>query len=174
MLSVFFLLHVVTSAPFIVFDKKLGTETAKVGEPVHAIFTVLNLGDAPALNLHIDDAGIPPEHWNFPKSAGDLRWSTLAPGSNITHVFTVIPRIAGNIRQASARLRYVSDSEKKIVMSSQIFWFDARSTRSIGAKSNLSGYALVVGIAFGSVILPLAFWWTQKPAAAAVVKRKST
>jgi hypothetical protein len=138
------------------------------------IFTVLNLGDAPATNLHIDDLGIPLEQWNFPKSASDLRWSTLAPGSNLTHVFQAKPRIAGSLRQASARLRYVFDGEKKIVMSSQVFWFESRSTRSIGAKSNLSGYALVVGLAFGSVILPFAIWWTQKPTTASVVKPKST
>jgi hypothetical protein len=173
MLSIF-VLHVAAAAPFIVFDKKLSEDTGKVGNPLHMTFTVLNLGDASASNLHVDDAGIPLEQWNFPKSASDLRWTILEPGANITHVFHVRPRIAGNLRQTSARLRYVSDGEKKIVMSSQVFWFESRSTRSIGAKSNLSGYALVVGLAFGSVILPFVMWWTQKPPAAAVAKPKST
>jgi uncharacterized repeat protein (TIGR01451 family) len=173
MLSIF-VLHVATAIPFIVFDKKLSDDTAKVGDTVHMILTVLNLGDAAASNLHIDDVGIPLEQWNFRKSAGDLRWSSLEPGANISHVFHVTPKIAGNLRQASARLRYVSDGEKKIVMSSQVFWFESRSTRSIGAKSNLSGYAIVVGLAFASVSFPFAIWWTQKPIGATFVKPKST
>jgi hypothetical protein len=173
MLSIF-LLRLISSSPFILFDKKVEDNEGRVGEPLHVTFAILNLGDSLATNLHIDDAGIPLEQWEVPRSASDLRWSSLAPGSNVTHVFAVVPRIAGHLRQGSARLRYVAEGEKKIAMSSQLFWFESRSTRSIGAKANLSGYALVVGLAFGSVLLPFALWWTQKPAPAPVAKPKTT
>jgi len=164
MLSVF-LLQLVASAPYVLFDKKVSEEYGKVGNPVHVTYRVLNLGDSAVTNLHIDDAGIPLEQWQFPKSAGDLRWSSLEAHSNVTHVFLAVPRIAGNLRQGSARLRYVSDGEKKIALSSNVLWFESRSTRTFGAKDNLLRYGIVLGLAFASVLIPFGIWWLQKPAA---------
>jgi hypothetical protein len=157
------LLAVTLASPFIVFDKKLSDDTGKVNEPLYELYVVLNLGDTPATNLHIDDAGIPLEQWDYKKSAGNLRWSSLAPGENITHVFKVTPLVPGNLRQGSARLRYVADGEKKVALSSQVIWFDAHSVRSIGAKSNLRPYSAVVGFAFASIFLPYLIWRIQKP-----------
>jgi hypothetical protein len=70
--------------------------------------------------------------------------------SNITHIFQITPLIAGHLRQGAARLRYIADGEKKVALSSQVHWFDSRSVRSIGAKSNLRSYSSVVGFAIGS------------------------
>jgi hypothetical protein len=161
------LLGAACASPFILFDKKTSDDFGKVNEPIHGIYTIVNLGDSPATSLHIDDAGIPLEQWEFPKSAGNLRWSTLGPGENITHIFKLVPLVAGSIRQGASRLRYVADGEKKIALSSQVIWFEARSVRSIGAKSNLRGYSIVIGCAIGSVFLPFLIWRIQKPRASA-------
>jgi hypothetical protein len=162
----------VLSSPFILFDKKTSDDSGKVGESLHGVYTIVNLGDSPATNLHVDDAGIPLEQWDFPKSAGNIRWSSIAPGENITHVFKLTPLVAGTLRQGSSRLRYVADGEKKIALSSQVLWFEARSVRSIGAKSNLRDYLIVVAFAVASVFLPFVIWRFKKPAA--VQKPKNT
>jgi hypothetical protein len=156
MLAVLF--GLVSSSAFILFDKKVTEDQGKVGEPVHVVYRIFNLGDGPADSLRIDDSGIPLDQWDFPKSASSLRWATLAPGQNLTYVFTVKPLIAGNLRMGSSRLRYLSDGEKKVALSSQLFWFEARSTRSIGAKANLLAYFVVVGVAFLSIFVPFILW----------------
>jgi hypothetical protein len=152
------LLGLVSSSAFILFDKKVTEEHGKVGEPVHVVYRIFNLGDGPADNLHIDDSGIPLEQWEFPKSANNLRWTVLEPGRNVTYVFSAKPLTAGNLRMGASRLRYLSEGQKRIALSSQLFWFEARSTRSIGAKANLLGYSLVVGVAFLSIFVPFIFW----------------
>jgi hypothetical protein len=62
-------LSAVAATPFILFDKKTSDDFGKVGDPIHGIYKIVNLGDTPATNLHIDDAGVPLEQWEFPKSA---------------------------------------------------------------------------------------------------------
>lgn len=160
-----FLLHAASATPFILFDKKLSDENGKVGEPVHVIYQIHNLGDAPASDLHIDDSGIPLEQWDFPQSANNLRWNVIEPGQNITHIFEATPRVAGNLRMGSSRLRFVTDGQKKIALSSQLFWFDSKSTRSIGAKSNLIGYAIVVAASVSSILVPFFVWSLTKVSA---------
>ena len=156
------LLSAARATPFILFDKKLSEENGKVGEPVHVVYQIVNLGDSPATDLHIDDSGIPLEQWEFPKSANNLRWSVLAPGANITHVFKATPLVAGNLRMGPSRLRFMTEGQKRIALSSQLFWFDARSTRSIGAKSNLVGYAIVIGASLASIFIPFFIWTATK------------
>jgi hypothetical protein len=153
------------ASSFILFDKRLAADTGRVASSLHMIMRIHNVGDSPAVNLHVDDAGIPLEQWHYPQSANDLRWSSLPPRANVTAVFPVRPAVAGNLRQGPARLRYVADGQKKIALSSQVFWFEAGATSSIGANANLTGYAIVIGLAFASVFVPFCFWWTQRPRA---------
>ena len=153
------------SAPFIVFDKKISETESKVNEKVHVLYRIFNLGDSTATDLHIDDSGIPLEQWEFPASASDLRWDSLAPGENITHIFEATPLTAGNLRMGSSRLRYHAEGQNKIALSTQVFWFESRSTRSIGAKGNIQGYFFVVGIAAASVFVPLLLWFLTKSSA---------
>ena len=115
-------------SPFLVFDKKIIESDGKVNNPVHVLYRIFNLGDSPATNLHIDDSGIPLEQWDFPAAANDLRWNSIGPGENISHIFEAKPLI------------------------------DSKSTRSIGAKGNLKGYLLVLAVAAASVFLPLLIW----------------
>lgn len=164
MFALLFLFSCLTqSAPFIIFDKKIVEESSKVNEPVHVMYRILNLGDSPAMNLHIDDNGIPLEQWDFPEPSNNLRWNTIAPGQNITHIFKVRPVISGNLRMGSSRLRYTADGQKKIALSTQIFWFESRSTHSIGAKDNLQGYLITVSISALAIFVPLFVWLIVKP-----------
>ena len=156
------LFSAVNATPFILFDKKLSEENGKVGEPVHVIYEIHNMGDSAASDLHIDDSGIPLEQWDFPKSANNLRWNLLEPGQNISHVFEATPRVAGNLRMGPSRLRFMTEGQKKIALSSQLFWFDAKSTRSIGAKSNLLGYGIVGAAAAASILVPFILWKATK------------
>ncbi|OHT06282.1 hypothetical protein TRFO_25692 [Tritrichomonas foetus] len=165
-----FLIGFATCSPFIVFDKKILADEGKVNDPVHVIYRISNLGDTPATDLHIDDTGIPLEQWDFPKSANNLRWASIAPGQNITHIFEATPLIAGNLRMGASRLRFMADGQKKIALSSQAFWFEAKSTRSIGAKSNFASYAITVTASLLSIFVPFAIWFFTKPA---VVKPKT-
>ena len=161
------LFSTVHAAPFVLFDKKVVEESGKVGEPLHVIYTIYNLGDAPMTNLHIEDAAIPREQWQFPEEAGNIRWDYLAAGDKATYVFEATPLVAGNLRMGSSKLSYMTEGEKKIALSSQLFWFDSKASRSIGAKSNLCGYTLVVLVAAASIFVPF-FLWTmtaQKPKA---------
>ncbi|OHT12368.1 hypothetical protein TRFO_17851 [Tritrichomonas foetus] len=153
--------------PFIVFDKKILADDGKINEPVHVMYRIYNLGDSPAHDLHIDDAGIPLEQWDFPKSANNLHWSTLNAGGNITHIFDVKPLIAGNLRMGSSRLRFTADGQKKIALSSQAFWFESRSTRSIGARDNFRGYAITVLAALAAIFVPFVMWLVTKTSAPA-------
>jgi hypothetical protein len=153
------------ASSFILFDKRLTADAGKVGVPLHAILSIHNLGDSPARNLHVDDAGIPLEQWHYPRSADDIRWSVLPPRANVTHIFAVRPAVAGGLRQGAARLRYVADGQKRIAMSSQVVWFEARAARSIGAGANLGAYAVVIGLALASVFIPFCIWRTQTPRA---------
>jgi len=152
------LLGAVNAGPFIVFDKKVTDESGKVGRPVHVFYQLFNVGDSAATDLRIDDSGIPLEQWEFSKSASNLRWNSLAPGQNITHIFEVTPLVSGSLRMGASRLRYMADGQKKIALSSQVFWFEAKSTRSIGAKGNIRGYGIVVGAALVSVFVPFLLW----------------
>ena len=146
------------AVPFLLFDKSVVEEGGKVGEPVHVMYHIFNLGDTPATNLHIDDSGIPLEQWEFPKSANNLRWNAIGPGENLTHIFEAVPLVPGNLRMGASRLRFMTEGQKKIALSSQLFWFESKSTRSIGAKSNLPGYALVLGSSLASIFVPLVLW----------------
>ena len=56
----------------------------------------------------------------------------------------------------------MTEGQKKIALSSQLFWFDAKSTRSIGAKSNLLGYGIVVAAAAASILVPFILWKATK------------
>ena len=38
------LLSAARATPFILFDKKLSEENGKVGEPVHVVYQIVNLG----------------------------------------------------------------------------------------------------------------------------------
>ena len=156
------LASLVNSAPFIMFDKKVAVEEGRIGEPVHVLYNIYNLGDTAITDLHIDDSGITRDQWEFPKSANNLRWNILEPGKNISYVFTIKPIIAGNLRLGSSRLRYVADGQKKIAFSSQLFWFNSRSTHSIGAKSNLIGYAITLLAALVSIFVPFLLWMLNK------------
>lgn len=160
-----FLVGTAYAAPFILFDKKVSEESGKVGEPVHVIYQIVNLGDTPATDLHIDDSGIPLEQWDFPKSVNNLRWSSLAPGQNVTHIFEATPLVPGNLRMGASRLRFMTEGQKRIALSSQQFWFDSRATRSIGAKSNLIGYAIVVGASLASIFIPFVLWTATRVSA---------
>lgn len=154
----------VCAEPFIVFDKVIAEEDAKVNSPVHVIYRILNTGDSVATNLNIDDAGIPREQWEYPTEADHLKWSQLAPGENITHIFEAVPLIAGSLRMSASRLHYVADGQKKLAFSSQLFWFEAKSTRSIGAKSNLLAYGCIIGASVVLIFVPLLLWFIVKPA----------
>ena len=145
-------------SPFLVFDKKIIESDGKVNNPVHVLYRIFNLGDSPATNLHIDDSGIPLEQWDFPAAANDLRWNSIGPGENISHIFEVKPLISGSLRMGSSRLRYHADGQNKIALSTQVFWFDSKSTRSIGAKGNMKGYLLVLAVSAASIFLPLLIW----------------
>lgn len=158
------------SAPFIIFDKKIAEDTGKVNDPVHVTYRIINLGDSPATNLHIDDNGIPLEQWEYPECSNNLRWNSLAPGQNITHIFQVRPLVAGNLRMGTSRLRYNADGQKKIALSTQVFWFEARSTRSIGAKDNLVGYLITIAISAAAIFVPLLIWLFVKPKSGAKPK----
>jgi hypothetical protein len=162
------------STPFILFDKKVVEEKGKVGEPTHVEYRIYNLGDSAASDLHIDDSGIPLEQWDFPKSANNLKWNSLGPGENLTHFFRAKPLVAGNLRMGSSRLRYVSEGEKKIALSSQLFWFECQSTRSIGAKENLFGYSIVFAVAFASILVPFLLWLLTRPRPPKKVQRSGS
>ncbi|KAH0793600.1 translocon-associated protein subunit beta [Histomonas meleagridis] len=150
------------STPFIMFDKKVSDDEGRVGEPVYVIYNIYNLGDTPITDLHIDDSGLIIDQWDFPKSASNLRWNVLEPGKNLSYVFTAKPLITGNLRMSSSRLRYVADGQKKIALSSQLFWFNSKSTHSIGAKANLLGYGITILIALGSILIPFFLWNLNK------------
>lgn len=145
-------------SPFIVFDKKIIEKEGKVNNPVHVLYRIFNLGDSPATDLHVDDSGIPLEQWDFPAAASDLRWNTIGPGENISHIFEVKPLTSGSLRMGSSRLRYHADGQNKIALSTQIFWFESKSTRSIGAKGNMKGYLLVLAVSAAAIFLPLLIW----------------
>jgi hypothetical protein len=161
------------SAAFVVFDKKVESMAGKVGEPVSVLYNVYNYGDSLITDLHVDDAGIPLEQWNFSKSAKDIRWNSLSPHTNLSFAFEATPLIAGNLRMGSSRLRYLSEGERKIAYSSQVFWFHTKGTRSIGAKSNLAGYAIVIGASLASIFIPLLVWTAAKPKASPAPKLKT-
>lgn len=169
----FFLASFAQCSPFIVFDKKIIESDGKVNDPVHVLYRIFNLGDSPATELRIDDSGIPLEQWDFPPSANELRWNSIGPGENITHIFEVKPLTSGSLRMGSSRLRYHADGQNKIALSTQVFWFDAKSTRSIGAKGNIQGYLLVVGVAAASVFLPLLIWLFTRTTKAPAQKTKT-
>ena len=156
MLAVFSCLAL--SSPFVMFDKKITAEEGKVGDPIHVIYNIYNLGDSPITDLHIDDSGITRDQWDFPKSASNLRWNVLEPGKNISYIFTIKPIMTGNLRMSSSRLRYISDGQKKIAFSTQLFWFNSKSVHSIGAKGNLIGYAITLAAATASILLPFLLW----------------
>ncbi|KAH0791607.1 translocon-associated protein subunit beta [Histomonas meleagridis] len=158
----FLLACLASSAPFIMFDKKVTDDEGRIGEPVHVLYNIYNLGDTEITDLHIDDSGITRDQWDFPKSANNLRWNVLEPGKNISYVFTIKPIISGNLRLGSSRLRYVADGQKRIAFSSQLFWFNSKSTHSIGAKSNLIGYGITILAALASVFIPYFLWMMNK------------
>ena len=162
MFTFLFLIQSVHSSSFVMFDKKVLSDDGKIGEPVHVLYSIYNLGDSDITDLHIDDSGITRDQWEFPKSAGNLRWSVLEAGKNLTYVFTVKPIASGNLRMGPSRLNFIADGQKKIAMSSSLFWFDSKSTRSIGAKSNLIGYAITTLAGLASIFVPYFIWLLSK------------
>jgi hypothetical protein len=150
----------------VVFDKKVGADQSKVGEPVTVLYNVYNFGDSRLTDLHVDDPGIPLEHWNFPKSAKDVRWSALEAGANLSFAFTATPLIPGMLRMDPARLRFMAEGEKKVAYSTRPVYFFSKGTRSIGAKENLLSYGAVIGASLASVVLPFLAWLLARPAAA--------
>ena len=168
----FVLVTLTSSSPYIMFDKKVTEMDGKIGQDVNVIYTILNIGDSPATDLQITDSGIPRDQWEFTSDAADLKWSNLMPGENITHVFTVKPRISGNLRMGSSQLIYRDASEKKIAQSTSTFWFESRSSRSIGAKSNLGGYLLFIVASFIMIFIPFLIWFTSRKPISAEPKVK--
>lgn len=144
------------------FDKKVLAEDGKINEPVHVLYSIYNLGDSDITDLHIEDSGITRDQWEFPKSAGNLRWSVLEAGKNLSYVFTVKPIVSGNLRMGPSKLNFIADGQKKIAMSSSLFWFDSKSTRSIGAKNNLIGYTLTTFAGLASILVPYLIWGLSK------------
>lgn len=159
----FFFASFAQCSSFVVFDKKIIEKDGKVNNPVHVLYRIFNLGDTPATDLHIDDSGIPLEQWDFQAAASDLRWNSIAPGENISHIFEAKPLISGSLRMGSSRLRYHADGQNKIALSTQVFWFDSKSTRSIGAKGNMKGYLLVLALSAVAIFLPLLIWVIVRP-----------
>lgn len=152
-----------SSAPFLLFDKKVEREEAKVGAPIHVTYTIANLGDSPATDLSIEDCAIPIQQWEVPSAASNLKWNEIQPGEVITHVFTVKPLIEGSLHMESTRLDYLADGSKKIAISSQVYFFEASSTRSIGSAANLKNYTFVLLAAFATIVLPFLLWILVKP-----------
>ena len=154
-------------APFLIFDKKVVEEYGKVNEPVHLMYQIFNTGSAAATDIHVDDAGIPLEQWEFNEAASNLRWDTIEAGQNVTHVFEVKPLVTGNLRMTPSRLTYFFNGQKKIILSAPIFWWESRSSRSIGAKGNLQGYALTIVISLALIFIPYLMWILNKTKPAA-------
>ena len=154
----FLLTSFAISTSFVVFDKKIASDEGIVGDSVHVFYNIYNLGDKAITDLHIDDSGITRDQWEFPKSASNLRWDRLEAGQNITYAFTVKPIVSGNLRMGPSRMRYIAEGQKKIAMSSQTFWFDAKSTRSIGAKNNLLGYGITMAAGLLAILVPFMIW----------------
>jgi hypothetical protein len=161
------------SRTFVVFDKKLTAMQSKVGDPVTVLYNVYNFGDTRLTDLRVDDSGIPLELWNFPKSANNVRWSALDPGTNLSFAFPATPLIPGMLRMESARLKYLVEGEKRIAYSSKPVYFFSKATRSIGARANLLPYAAVVGASLAAILFPLLLWILTRPKAVAPGKTKT-
>ena len=150
------------SAPFILFDKKLDADSAKVGSPIHLIYNIQNFGDEPATDLVIDDNAIPREQFTCSENEKEIRFSELKPGQTITHAIEVTPKIEGTLRMSSSRLSYSYEGQRKIAVSSQIYFFNSESSRQIGAKYNIKGYGLVLAASAVVIFVPFLLWIATK------------
>lgn len=157
-----FLLSQVSASAYLVFDRKITVDQAKVGKPVNVYVNILNLGDSAATDLVLSEAGIPREMFEYKDDAQNLNWKELKPGHNITHVFTVSPKVAGNLHMGKATLLYRDGAEQRKILSSEVFWLLASNARSIGQTFNMAGYMVFILAAAVAVVVPFLFWFMTR------------
>ena len=166
MLSLSLFFRQTQSSPYIVFDKHIhGGLEGKVGTPVDVFYTIANLGESEATTLSIIDHGIPRDMFKVSSDAAPLTWKSLPAGQNITHSFRVTPLVAGNLRMNPSQLVYFDGAEKLSAASTSTFWFEATNVRSIGARTNMKGYFLTVGVSIAAIAVPFLLWFGSRGAA---------
>lgn len=159
MINLFFSL---SSSSLILFDQKIEKEQGKVGIPIHVTYTIINLGEKNITDLEIKECAIPPDQWSIPETASNLKWRKLEPGSKISHIFEVIPLIEGSLRMGSTLLTYVDDGFQKKALSSEMFFFEATKSTSIGVLKNMKQYSTVIFYASGLIFIPFFIWFLVK------------
>ena len=151
------------SSPYIVFDKHIhGGLEGKVGTPVDVFYTIANLGESEATTLSIVDHGIPRDMFSVDDSAAPLTWKSLPAGQNITHSFKVTPLVSGNLRMNPSQLIYFDGAEKLKASSTSTFWFECTNARSIGAHTNMKGYAMTIGASVALIAIPFLLWFASR------------
>ena len=150
------------SSSLILFDKNIEDLQGKLNQPVNVYYTIANLGKTTVTDLTIVDSGIPRGMYDFSDDAANLKWKELRPGQNITHVFTVRPKVAPQPKMGHSRLTYFDGGVKCEAFSSPVFLFEVSGSRLIGAKENINGYLVFVIASALSICVPFSLWFLSR------------
>lgn len=153
-----------SASSYIVFDRQFEADTCKLGKPLNVHVNILNLGDSSATDLMLTDIAMPREKFEYKDDAQNLNWKEIKPGQNITHVFSVIPKVAGEQRLGRAVLHYRDGAEQHKAHSTEVFYLTVTSSRSIGQTFNMAGYMVFILAAAVAVVVPFLFWFMTRNA----------
>jgi len=85
-----------------------------IDSPINVTLQVINVGDAPASNLNLDDSWLSGFELSGP--VGPWQWEELAPGASVVVSYFVTPTQQGPFESSPARITYGgSDSSSQQV-----------------------------------------------------------
>lgn len=74
-------------------------------------YTIYNIGNSAALSVKLEDGNFPENKFEYVTGFSKMKWSRIPPQSNVSHTFTIRPKVSGLYNITSALVSYIP-SEK--------------------------------------------------------------